>query len=205
VDPLLDLARRIARLGAWFGGLLIIASALLVGVEVVIRKAFGLTIGGADELSGFALAIATSWALAFALLERAHIRIDSLYVHLPARLAAALDLLGLALFTGFVALVAWYGLGVFETSYKLGARSLSPLGTPLVVPQLIWVAGLAMFLLIALALLARALAALLTGDLPTVRRLIGSRSVSEELESELAELERDGPPRPPPGEEGRRP
>lgn len=76
MDPLLELARRLARAGVWFGGALIIAAAFLVGIEVVIRKAFTLTIGGADELSGYALAISTSWALAFALLERAHIRID---------------------------------------------------------------------------------------------------------------------------------
>jgi TRAP-type mannitol/chloroaromatic compound transport system permease small subunit len=198
VDPLLELSRRIARCGAWFGGLLIIASALLVGVEVVIRKAFSLTIGGADELSGYALAISTAWALAFALLERAHIRIDSLYVRLPLRLCALLDLAGLALLTGFVALVAWYGFGVFATSYKLGAHSLSPLGTPLVVPQLLWVLGLAMFLAVALVLFVRALLALLTGDLAAVRRLIGSRSVSEELAAELAELD-DGAARPDPG------
>lgn len=192
MDSLLELARRIARLGAWFGGLLIIASALLVGVEVVIRKAFNLTIGGADELSGYALAISTSWALAFALLERAHIRIDSLYVHLPMRFAALLDLLGLALFSAFIGLVAWYGFGVFQTSYGLGAHSLSPLGTPLVVPQLLWVAGFVMFLLIAALLLLRSLVALVAGDLQTVRRLIGSRSVNEELEAELAQLERAG-------------
>jgi TRAP-type mannitol/chloroaromatic compound transport system permease small subunit len=188
VDPLLDLSRRIARLGAWFGGLLIIASALLVGVEVVIRKAFALSIGGADELSGFALAISTSWALAFALLERAHIRIDSLYARLPARLCAVLDLLALAVFTAFVALIAWHGFGVFTTSYKLSARSLSPLGTPLVVPQLLWVLGFAMFLAIALVLFVRALIALIAGDLAVVRRLVGSRNVAEELEAELGDL-----------------
>ena len=192
MDRLLALARRIARIGAWFGGLLMIASALLVGVEVVIRKAFNLTIGGADELSGYALAISTSWALAFALLERAHIRIDSLYVHLPVRLAALLDLLGLALFSGFIGLVAWYGFGVFQTSYDLDAHSLSPLSTPLVVPQLLWMAGFVMFLGVAAPLLLRSLMAFVAGDLHTVQRLIGSRSVSEELEAELAELERAG-------------
>lgn len=191
MDPLLALARRIARIGVWFGGALIIASAFLVGVEVVIRKAFALTIGGADELSGFALAISTSWALAFTLLERAHIRIDSLYVHLPLRLRAILDLVGLALFTAFIALITWYGFGVFQTSYALGARSLSPLGTPLVIPQLLWVLGFVMFLAIATVLAARALLALITGDLASVQRLIGSRSVSEELEAEIADLERD--------------
>lgn len=188
LDRLLRLAYGIARAGTWFGGGLIIAASFLVGVEVVIRKAFALSIGGADELSGYALAISTAWALAFTLLERAHIRIDSLYVHLPVRLAALLDVLGLALFIAFVGLITWHGYGVFQTSLQLGARSLSPLGTPLVAPQLLWVLGLVVFLLIALLLLIRALVALLSGDLMTVQRLAGSRTVSEEVASELSEV-----------------
>jgi TRAP-type mannitol/chloroaromatic compound transport system permease small subunit len=196
-DRLLTLAYGLARFGVWFGGSLLIAAAFLVGVEVVIRKAFSLSIGGADELSGHALAISTSWALAFALLERAHIRIDSLYIHLPIRVCAILDIAGLLLFTGFIALIAWHGYGVFQTSWQLGAHSLSPLGTPLVVPQLLWVLGFAMFLAIALLLLVRALGALLTGDLATVQRLVGSRTVSEEIAAELEERE----PGPPPADE----
>ena len=186
MDPLLGLARRIARIGAWFGGVLLIAAALLVGVEVVIRKAFNISVGGADELAGYALAISTSWALAFALLERAHIRINSLYVHLPVRLCALLDIAGLLLLTAFFGLITWYGYGVFWTSWTLGSRSLSPLGTPLMVPQLLWVLGLAMFLAIAVLLLVRALVALTTGDLASVRRLVGSRTLREEVAAELA-------------------
>jgi TRAP-type mannitol/chloroaromatic compound transport system permease small subunit len=191
LDLLLGLSRRIARAGVWFGGALLIAAALLVGVEVVIRKAFSLSIGGADELSGHALAISTSWALAFTLLERAHIRIDSLYVHLPVRLCAILDILGLVLLTGFFALVTWYGYGVFWTSYKIDAHSLSPLGTPLMWPQLLWVAGLVMFLAIAVLLLVRAVTALISGDLATVRRLVGSRTLREEVAAEIGEIEAD--------------
>jgi TRAP-type mannitol/chloroaromatic compound transport system permease small subunit len=187
LDPLLRLAHRIARIGAWFGGILLIAAALLVGVEVVIRKAFSVSVGGADELAGYALAISTSWALAFTLLERAHIRIDSLYVHLPVRLCALLDILGLALLTAFFGLITWYGFGVFQTSYTVGAQSLSPLGTPLVVPQMLWVLGLVMFLAIALLLLIGALGALISGDLATVRRLVGSRTLREEVAAELGE------------------
>jgi TRAP-type C4-dicarboxylate transport system permease small subunit len=193
LDPLLRLAYRLARVGVWFGGVLLIAAALLIGVEVVIRKLFSLSIGGADELSGYALAISTSWALAFALLERAHIRIDSLYVRLPVRLCAALDIVGLALLTGFFALITWYGMGVFRTSYTLDAQSLSPLGTPLMVPQLIWVLGLVMFLGTAVLLLIRAVVALLTGDLATVRRLVGSRTLREEVAAELGEVHHAGP------------
>jgi TRAP-type mannitol/chloroaromatic compound transport system permease small subunit len=187
LDPLLRLARRIARLGAWFGGVLLIAAALLVGVEVVIRRAFSISVGGTDELAGYALAISTSWALAFTLLERAHIRIDSLYVHLPVRLCALLDIAGLLLLTAFFALITWYGFGVFQTSYALGARSMSPLGTPLMLPQLLWVLGLLMFLAIAVLLLIRALVALVAGDLSTVGRLVGSRTLSEEVAAELGD------------------
>jgi TRAP-type mannitol/chloroaromatic compound transport system permease small subunit len=187
LDPLLGLARRIARAGAWFGGILLIAAALLVGVEVVIRKAFSVSVGGADELAGYALAISTSWALAFTLLERAHIRIDSLYMHLPVRLCALLDIAGLMLLTAFFALITWYGFGVFQTSWTLGARSMSPLGTPLIVPQLLWVLGLVMFLAIAVLLLARALIALIAGDLASVRRLVGSRTLREEVAAEVGE------------------
>lgn len=185
LDRLLDLAYRLARVGAWFGGGLIVAAALLVGVEVVIRKAFNLTIGGADELSGFALAIATTWGLAFTLLERAHVRIDSLYIHLPVRLAALLDLIGLALFIGFFGLVAWHGWGVLATSLRVGARSLSPLATPLAIPQALWIAGLILFLVIAALLLARAVLAFVQGDLATARRLVGSRTLDEEMAAEL--------------------
>jgi TRAP-type C4-dicarboxylate transport system permease small subunit len=193
LDPLLRLAYRIARVDVWFGGVLLIAAALLIGVEVVIRKLLSLSIGGADELSGYALAISTSWALAFALIERAHIRIDSLYVRLPVRLCAVLDIIGLALLTAFFALITWYAFGVFRTSYTLDAQSLSPLGTPLMVPQLIWVLGLVMFLATAVLLLIRAIAALVTGDLVTVRRLAGSRTLREEVAAELGEVDHAEP------------
>ena len=79
---------------------------------------------------------------------------------------------------------------MLETSWRLGARSMSPLATPLIIPQALWVAGLAMFLLIAGLLLLRALGALLTGDTATAQRLIGSRSLAEELEAEIEEQER---------------
>jgi TRAP-type mannitol/chloroaromatic compound transport system permease small subunit len=194
-DPLLRLAYRIARAGVWFGGVLLIATAVLVGVEVVIRKAFSLSIGGADELSGYALAISSSWALAFTLLERAHIRIDSLYIHLPVRVCALLDILGLALLIAFFAMVTWYGFGVFRTSYTLGAESLSPLSTPLVVPQALWVLGLVMFLAISVLLMVRALGALATGDLATLHRLIGSRTLREEVAAEIGESPPDPEPR----------
>lgn len=190
MERLIILARRVARVGVWFGGGLILLATFIIGIEVVIRKAFLITIGGADELSGFALAIGSSWAFGFALLERAHIRIDSLYIILPVRICALLDILGLGVFTLFMGLVTWHGWGVFAQSFEVGARLLSPLATPVMIPQFLWVLGLFLFLLIAVLLLTRAVMSFVTGDAIAVQRLIGSKTVSEELEEELQQVER---------------
>ena len=188
MDRLLALSHRVARAGTWFGCALLIAASFLIGIDVVIRKLFNLSIGGADELSGYALAISSAWAFAYALLERAHVRIDSLYVALPRRARTVLDVFGLAVFVAFMALVAWRGFGVFSESVKLDAHSMSPIATPLIYPQALWVAGLIVFVLIGSLLLARVLVAFVTGDAAAVHRLAGSRSVTEEIEQETHHL-----------------
>lgn len=179
---------RFARSGLWFGGLLILLAAVLIGVDVVLRKFFSTSIGGADELAGYALAIGTSWALAAALVDRAHIRIDSLYVLLPVRLRLALDLVGVALLLGFFGLVAWHGLGVMTQSWTAGTRSQSALETPTVIPQAVWLAGLAGFLIAGVLVLAAAIAHLTRGDLAAASRLISTRSAEEEVEAEIRDL-----------------
>ena len=76
--------RRFAQWGLWFGGALVLLAAILIGIDVLMRKFLARSIGGADELAGYALAIGTAWGLGAALLDRAHIRIDSLYMLFPA-------------------------------------------------------------------------------------------------------------------------
>lgn len=175
----------IARGGLWFGGILILLSAVLIGIDVVLRRAFATSIGGADELAGYALAIGTAWALAATLLERGHIRIDSLYVFLPAPLRVLLDFLGLGLFIAFFALVGWHGIGVVEQSWSSGSRSQSALETPVVVPQIVWIAGLGMFVVVGIALTLAALARAISGDLAGVAKMIGTRSSEEEVAEEM--------------------
>ena len=180
--------RRLTQWGVWFGGALILLAALLIGVDVVLRKFFTRSIGGADELAGYALAIGSAWGFAAALVERAHIRIDSLYILFPSWLRVALDLAGLTLLIGFFALIAWHGSGVVMQSWVSGSRSQSDLQTPTVIPQLIWLAGLIMFVVVGVVLLASALASLRVGDLASVARSIGTRSAEEEVEEEIAAL-----------------
>jgi TRAP-type C4-dicarboxylate transport system permease small subunit len=152
---------------------------------MAMRKLLNASIGGADELSGYALAIGTTWSLGFTLLHRAHIRIDSLSVRFPRRLRALLDIAGLAALIAVFGLIAWYGWGMAASSGAMGARSMSPISTPLVFPQFLWFAGLALFVIVAVLLLVHACAAFVRGDLATVQRIAGSRSIREEIADEL--------------------
>src|SRR3546814_4630317 len=96
---------RVSRAAAWCSGTMLLLGAVLVTIDVIARKALSLSfVGGSVEIVGYILAISTSWALSFSLLQRANIRIDALYTRLPPRLTVWLDLLGLVLLGTFMSL-----------------------------------------------------------------------------------------------------
>lgn len=180
--------RRFAQWGLWFGGGLVLLAAVLIGIDVLMRKFLLLSIGGADELAGYSLAIGTTWGLGAALLDRAHIRIDSLYVLFPQKVRLALDLLALVLFTAFFALTLWHGLGVVGQSWTSESRSQSALETPTIIPQFLWIAGLVAFVGIAIVIIVQSLRLALAGDLNGMEQLISTRSAEEEVEDEIRDL-----------------
>lgn len=185
LDRYLAVMSAVSRVALWVGGALVFASAILIGIEVVARKAFLYSLGGADELSGYAVAIGTALGLAGTLLDRAHVRVDALYERLPSRLQTWLDLLALLAITVFVAFLADRAVMVLQDSLRFDARATTPLATPLWIPQSAWVAGLMLFLLVVIPLSLRVVLALVTGDLATVRRLAGARSVQEDAAAEV--------------------
>lgn len=186
MQRLIALAHTVSRAGAWVGGALVLLAAVIVAVDVVLRAAFSVTIGGSDELSGYALAIASAFAFALALLDRAHVRIDTLYAVLPVRLAAVFDVLATAAMTALAVFLFFQGWRVFAQSWTLGARALTQLNTPLSYPQALWVLGFAWFALVSVLLLLRATILLVTGDAAGVTHLVGTRSAAEELADERA-------------------
>jgi TRAP-type C4-dicarboxylate transport system permease small subunit len=183
------IAHGVSRVGAIAGGAMLMLAAIVICVDVTMRYAFARTLGGADELSGYALAIASAWGFSTALLSRSHIRIDTVYVRIGSRVRATLDLVSLACFALFIALVAWHGWGVLQQSWVSGSRSMNELETPLVIPQALWVVGLVFFVAVALLLLARALPFYVKGDLRTLFDLIGSKSAVAEAEEEIRAVE----------------
>lgn len=189
LDRLLRKTGMICRMGALASGALLVLVSFAIAFDVVVRKTLEISLVGVDEVSGFILAITCSWGFAFALLHRAHIRVDTIQLVLPKRSCAILDIVGLALIGGFVGIVGWYAANVLALSVGLGANALM-LDVPLWVPQAIWVAGFLIFMILAVLLLVRSLIAFLAGDLATLHGLIGSRSVIEDVEHEKRQVER---------------
>jgi len=175
---------------AWFGGALTLASVFIICFDIFIRKFLGFTIGGSDELSGYAFAISTSWSLAFVALHRGNVRVDVIYQLLPVRLSALLDWLSLVALGVFMVVLTYYASFVAETSWLQNSAANTPLATPLWIPQGLWALGLVWMCIVLALMLIRASVALVTGDLDTVKSLCGVRTSEEEAEEEAIAGER---------------
>jgi TRAP-type mannitol/chloroaromatic compound transport system permease small subunit len=186
LDRWLALAERLSRHAVWYAGGLMLASAFVVAVDVLLRKLLLVSLGGADELSGYAFAIGTAWALAFTLLQRANVRVDALYMHLPGAARGWLDLLAMIALGVFVGALTWQAWEVLRTSIAFEAQATTPLQTPLWIPQALWLAGLLLFAFTWLPLFLRASAALLQGDRVGASRLVGAPSMEESAAAETA-------------------
>lgn len=183
---LIDAGHRLSRWLVWFGGALILGSAVLVTVEVFVRKLFNMSIAGADEISGYAFGVATSLGLAFALFERAHIRVDALFLVLPRPLRIFLNFFGLALLIGFAGIVTWMAFGLVADTLEHGSRSITPMRTPLAIPQIPWLAGWMFFVLCGVLLFVGSLFATLTGNAAEGERRIGVKTLEEQIHDEIA-------------------
>ena len=173
-DRVFALSDAVATWAARVGGYAILASAVLVSADVILRKAFDLSFGGADELSGYAFAIGTTWAFSYALFRCAHIRIDVVYRALPRPVRAWLDVVGLLALGLFAALLAYHGGKVLQQTLLLGATANTPLRTPLWIPQTVWLLGLAWFVYTIALVLARSCWGLARRDYDLVRELAGA-------------------------------
>lgn len=183
-------AEGISRIGAIVGGALLLIASIVICVDITLRYTLSRTLGGADELSGYALAIASAWGLSAAVLTRSHIRIDTIYVRARPKIRATLDLLSLAGLMFFFSLVTYHAWGVLKQSWVSDSHSLSEIQMPLIVPQSLWLAGLAFFVLVCALLFVRGLRALVEGKLEALFALIGSKSAVAEAQEEIVNVEK---------------
>ncbi|MEM6887036.1 MAG: TRAP transporter small permease [Pseudomonadota bacterium] len=190
-DKMVKASEAVSRLAVWVGGISILFVTLLISAEIILRKFFGISTGGIDEISGYALAISFSWALSYTLLRRAHIRIDAIYNRLPNTFRPFLDCLSIASMSVFALVLTFFSFMVVVDTVELGARSTTTLETPLWIPQVLWLGGFILFSFNCCLLTFAGVASLFDRDFERVRELIGSRTTDEEIASETPKMQNE--------------
>ncbi len=175
----------VSRWLAWIGGALILASAILVSLDVVFRTLFRSTVFESFELSSYAFAIATSLGMAFALMTKAHIRIEVAYNALGLKWRGFLDVLAFASLAAVALVLAYWCLQVVVQNGEMGARSNSSLALPLILPQSIWLIGIAWFAIVSLALALVGLAWLVRRQFRDIHDALGVGSLQEEISASI--------------------
>lgn len=186
LDRMIAGAGNISRYATWVGGLLMMLTAFVVTFDVIARKFAGFSLEGADELSGYAFAIATSWAFAHCLLQRGNVRIDGIYLMTPIPIRALLDIIAMLALGLFLVCLLYSGWTMWVDSYLYEARAITPWRTKLVYPQTFWLMGWIWLLIVIVLLLLRCFQALFAGRFDEVVTVAGVRTLEEEVAAEIA-------------------
>lgn len=169
-------------------GSIFIGLAVVVTVETLARKLFNVSLQGADELGGYALAVGSTIAFSLALMGRAHIRVDVFHEKFSPRIQAVLNWISIVSLALFSLFIAWVAFKVLGDTLQYRSTAQTPWATPLIIPQGVWYAGLAIFALVATAYAARATGLLLSGRIETLNADFHPKSAKEELKEELDDL-----------------
>ena len=193
-DRLIALCKRASRFVAWSLGMLLLATIAFIVAAILMRKFAGIALHGVEELSGYMLAILSSWGLAYTLYEKANIRIDIAHDRLPAAGRATLDVIALFSLTFVSLVISWYAWPVLEKSLTHNSLANSSLATPLWIPQLIWFAGYLWFSFTSLVLSLRVVLAILQRDTDRIDTLAGVKPEIPQVYEDLPTTAERGQP-----------
>jgi len=134
IDAISD---RTGKAACWLASILV----ALISLEVIMRYIFNSPTMWNYETSmmiGGGL-FATGWA--YAMRHHAHVRIDVVYIHLPPRTRAAIDVFGyLLLFLPLMAMFVSSSIAWAATAWRVGEKSVETYWYPPMAPFRTWVA-----------------------------------------------------------------
>lgn len=197
-DALWRVVSVVAQVGVWIGGTLLFTAAIIVTVEVLLRKGVGALFGtsfmfsGSDEVSGYLFAVGTSLSMAYVMVTKGHVRIDVLYAQFGPKARAIMDMIALVVLAIFVAAMLERAIDVASTSYIEQIRSNTQLRIPLAWSQIPWAFGIGLFFVVILLAIFRSAAAMLSGDFGAVNAIAGVSTTEEEIEAETKGLDLRG-------------
>ncbi len=137
---LIETLRRLNRAIAMIVGLGLLGMATFVVADIALRQLHA-SFGGSEELAGYAMALVSSWGMAYALLELGHIRIDLVRSRTGGTLRALFDVFSMIVMSAVVVTIALKCWPVVARAIENGSRANTPLATPLAWVQIPWFAG----------------------------------------------------------------
>jgi TRAP-type C4-dicarboxylate transport system permease small subunit len=165
------------------GGWILIALSVAIGIEVVLRKVFSLSLQGIDEYGGYALAVTSALGMAYCFYEYAHIRIDLVVRRFPTKWLWASSFLAittLGIVAGLFAVKAW---SVVLESWEFGAYANTSLRTPMHIPQGLWATGFSLFFIAVMLRVIKVLIATSTNDQSSLERDLGLKSQTDKTDN----------------------
>lgn len=175
MDKLIKQLCRINDAVAIAAGFLLLACVTITIIDLIARR-LGASLGGTDEISGYVMAIATSWGVSYSLTALSHVRIDLLRAKVSKAGAAIFDAIAMLSLAGTAIFIAQKSWPVLSKTLGTGARANTPLETPLWIPQTLWWAGWLWFAVSAVILSFAILFYMIKGDFSKVDSIAGVRS-----------------------------
>lgn len=126
-------------------GVAVVLMIILIVAEVVLRKFFDRSTTLCDEYTGYFQAAVVFLSLAQCFKDNLHISVDLILRRLPNPLRRWIEVINHLVALFFVAILLWAGGQMAWESFLFGSTSYGPSNTPLFIPQLVVVIGLAIF------------------------------------------------------------
>lgn len=170
---LINTLRRLNRTIAMIVGLGLLGMAAFVVADIALRQVHA-SFGGSEELAGYAMALVSSWGMAYALLELGHIRIDLVRSRTAGTPRALFDVFSMVVMSAVVVMIAVKCWPVVERAIENGSRANTPLATPLAWVQIPWFAGWVWFAVVSCLVTLAAISLFVRGRAAETEPFIGA-------------------------------
>ena len=151
-------------------GVMFLLLALFITYQVIARKFNIIMAPGMDLMSGYTMAMASTWAFSYALRTGSHVRIDVLLPFMSDRVRWWADQAALLSIAFFVGITAWKTWETVMKSHEIGAVTNTYPLVPLWIPQVFVAIGFSMLAFTAIHMMVDMIA---ESILPVLHRMQG--------------------------------
>lgn len=123
-------SRPVNRIAVLLASLVLVAMALMITIDVILRYVFNAPLPASVEISQLMQPYAVLLPMAYTMARGAHVQVTLVTMRLPPRIRLVLDVLVYAIDLVFFAVVAVYGWHEFYSSYAVNEIMLAAIRLP---------------------------------------------------------------------------